>query len=125
MRFRILALALLLLSTASIGLAASASASPARPTIARAAQELHDAELDGGSADLFACHRGAQPGTTVCSVSMTGIAASPDGPAEAECQTAIAAVWRPILVPGAKVVGSPGLWSPRQVADMRCEGSPL
>jgi hypothetical protein len=117
---------MLAVAALALSLPSSAMAVSARPTILQAAEALHDQEgLQDGSTTVAECHTGAQPGTVVCVATMRGIVELSVGPVEAECVAAVAAVWLPLRVSGFKVVGAPGMWSPRAVSDTRCEGVPL
>lgn len=122
MQFRILAAAIAGL-TAALCLATPALASPARPSIQQMAHELHEENLEGGLTLLSNCHLGAQNAVVVCSVTLTGVAESPEGIAEATCTTAIASVWRSFIVEGFGHTSYQGFWFPRVVSDVECEGT--
>lgn len=103
--------------------APAARAAPARQAILEEAQRIYQEEgFQGGGASVSMCHRGKARGTVVCSATFEGRLLSPEGPAEAVCTAAIAAVWRRIEVEGYVTRGA-GFWSPRLASPVGCEGS--
>jgi hypothetical protein len=125
----ILTIALAVLAVALAGPTSGAHASPARPTLESAAATLHSEEgIEGGGESISGCHPGSRDNIVVCAVSLTGLVNGPEGPTEAVCSTAIAAVWgrQQVNVSGiAGATGTLGGWTVHLVSEVRCEGSPV